>query len=84
MNFDDFEIGDEVLLPFDEEGTVVNKRLYLWADKIYVRITKPTLSDYNEITDFLPERILGKRIKTRDLESLPSMKNAIINTKEKE
>jgi len=50
-----FKKGDRVKLPFDETGTVVRFRGYVWGSKYDVRIRKATLSKTNEVADFREE-----------------------------
>ena len=57
MKTETFKIGDKVLLPFDEEGIIVNIRDIIWGHKYLVSITKNTISDIGEVVDFKEEQI---------------------------
>lgn len=50
-----FKRGDRVKLPFNETGTVVRFRDFIWGNRYDVRIRKATLSKTNEIADFKEE-----------------------------
>ena len=50
-----FKKGDRVKLPFNETGTVVRFRDFIWGNNYDVRIRKATLSKTNEIADFKEE-----------------------------
>lgn len=54
-------IGAEVLLPFDEEGIVVDYRTLLWGFPFIVKITKSVIfNDIGDKVDFKREQIIFK------------------------
>ena len=52
-----FKIKDKVKLPFNETGTIVNIKQYVWFTKYYVKIRKATLSTKGEIIDFFEKHL---------------------------
>jgi len=58
----EYEVGDEVKLPFDEEGEIVEIQELPWMTKYWVGITKST--DFNlvgSIVDFFEKQLELKK-----------------------
>lgn len=58
----EYEKGDEVLLPFDEEGTITDIEEYPWVTKYWVGITKSNgFNNVGEIVDYFKKDLELKK-----------------------
>lgn len=57
-----FEKGDEVKLPFDEEGIITNIQHFAWFSKYWVSITESNgFNDVGAVVDFLKKDLELKK-----------------------
>jgi hypothetical protein len=54
---DKFKVGDKVLLPFDETGTIVEIKNIIWGFKYVVKIRKATFNKTNQHVDYKEEQL---------------------------
>lgn len=53
----EYEVGDKVLLPLNETGTITKIHNIPWGFKYKIRIRKSTLNKTNQILDFKYEQL---------------------------